>query len=68
MLQPKKHLRLNEPFVDQVHQVASSDRLHVGDSENETYRVEDVGLSGTVQTCNSVERLVEAYLLALPTR
>jgi hypothetical protein len=35
-------------------------RLHVGDTQDKTYRIEDVGLARTIQTCDGIEGLVES--------
>jgi hypothetical protein len=35
-------------------------RLHVGDTQYETYRIEDVGLARTIQTGDGIEGFVES--------
>lgn len=50
----------SSPLVDQVHQVIGSDRLHIGDTEDETDSIEDIRLAGPVETRDGVERFIEA--------
>jgi len=47
-------------LVDEVLEVLRSDGGHVGDTQYETYRVKDVGLSGSVESCHRIEALIPA--------
>lgn len=44
-------------------EILRSDGTHICDSENETYGVEDIGLSAAVQASNRVEAFVPAWRL-----
>ena len=54
-----RHARL-PALVYQILKILSADSAHVRDAENETYWVENVGLSATVQACDGVEAFVPA--------
>lgn len=48
--------------------ILRSNRRHVGDAENKTYRVEDIGLATAVEAGDGVETLVPGHVSGVKNR